>query len=218
MLRYLAHPYQLAGVVSAVAVALFGHNLAQAWLARALGDRTPGRAGFLGLAPARQLDPLGVIAAALTYYGWGFSAAVPVATRPARWRPRAALALMAGPVVPFVLAIAYDGLLRASHGSASQQFAISGLLASGGLCVTSLLPFPPLAMGRVLFLYAPTTPGWQRARYQLEETATGRLIAFGVLMLPVVFSSLPDIVGQLTVPLLRLVGTIVGGIAPHLSH
>ena len=210
MLRYLAQPATLLGLAIAFVVGLLGHNLCQAWAARACGDTTAVRAGY-GRIGAQQLDPLGVVAAVLTVAGWGFTAPVPVDTRFRAQRPRATVALLAGPVYLLVLTGAADALTRPSMHGFALHVAAAATVCSAGLFVTSLLPFPPLALGRALWLYLPTSGGWSNARYRLEHDNLGRLIAFAILMLPLVFGAFPDIVGELVTPLVRHVGTLVGG-------
>lgn len=209
MLRYLDQGAFLVGGLLALLVGFLGHNLSQTWAARALGDHLPLRAGFGRLTWA-QLDVLGVIAAVLTVNGWGFTAPVPMDTR-LRRRPRSAVALMVGPV--FLLA--QSVLVAAARGNGVTSFADRALLfaeiVSAGLFVTSMIPIPPLAFGRVLWMYAPTTGGWANARNRLEQESIGRLIAFGVLMLPVIIRSLPDPVGELALPLARRLTEALGG-------
>ena len=203
MLRYLGMPSTLLGTLLAVAIGLFGHNLVQAWAARALGDRTAVREGF-GTLTWRQLDPLGVVAFVLTYNAWGFAAAVPMDLRQHR-RTRAVVALLSGPVFLLALtgafAAGYDNL--ADQGGFGARVLFAAAVCSAGLFVTSLIPVPPLALGRALWLYAPARGGWATARYRLEEDNLGRLIALAVLLLPVLITALPDLVGELVTPLLR---------------
>lgn len=210
MLRYLAHPYELLGVAVAVVLCLYGHNIAQALTARLLGDSTSSRQGFTSLRPGTHLSPYGTVAVALAFFGWGFAATVPMETRFVRRRQRTAAALLAGPLAIFVVLLAAALVYRvASPQGHLHQAAFFAVLSAAGLCIVSLLPFPPLALGRVLSLYAPTTAGWQRARYQLEQTQVGSLIALAVLLLPVLLPGLPDVVGQLSAPLVRGVGHLL---------
>lgn len=217
MLRELAHPDLLLGFAVAVLVGLFGHNLAQAWTARALGDRTPVREGF-ARPRWRQLEALGVVAAALTVGAWGFPSKVPVETRFRRSRRRAVVILLAGPVVLLVLTLVGVALTKAAHPgdghtSLFAYHVVSAYTISiGGLTIMSLLPFPPLALGRALWMWAPTSPGWSRARLSLEEESIGSIIAFAILLLPLLFSSLPDVVGQLEPPLLRHLDGLLPGV------
>ncbi|HEX7354822.1 MAG TPA: hypothetical protein VF288_08330 [Mycobacteriales bacterium] len=215
MLRELAHPDLLLGLVIAVLVGLFGHNLAQAWTARALGDRTAERAGF-GRPRWRQLEPLGVVAAALTVGAWGIPSKVPVATHFRRSRTRAVAILLAGPVFLVLVSLAGVAVTQAAlptPGSSAfaYQVARAFTISIGGLTVMSCLPFPPLALGRALWMWAPTSPGWSRARLALEEESIGTIIAFAVLLLPLLFSGLPDVVGQLEPPLLRHLDALLPG-------
>jgi len=203
VLHYLATPSTLLGTLLAVAVGLFGHNLAQARTARGLGDRSGTRDGF-GTLTWRQLDPLGVVAFLLTDGAWGFAAAVPMDLRPRR-RTRAVVALLAGPV--FLLAL--TGGCSAAFEQVTDPLSFAGKVlyaaaySCAGLFVTSMIPIPPLALGRALWLFAPPVGGWASARYRLEDENLGRVIALVILLIPLVISSFPDLVGEFVTPLLR---------------
>lgn len=216
MLRELAHPDLLLGFVLAVLAGLFGHNLAQAWTARAFGDPSAAREGFTR--PRwRQLEPLGVVAAALTVGAWGFPSKVPVETRFRRLRPRAVVILLSGPLALLLLTLAGVAISKAtvpqlgSTSTFAYHVASAFSISVGGLTIMSLLPFPPLALGRALWMWAPTSPGWSRARAALEEESIGSIIAFAILLLPLLFSGLPDVVGQLEPPLLRHLDALLPG-------
>lgn len=203
MLHYLSHPYELLGVIVAVVLGLLGHNLAQAWTANAVGDPDPVRRGFGSPAFSRQLEPFGAVSVALAFWGWGFPAPVPIAARFRRHRPRATVALLAGPLYLLILtALAVLLMAQASSGHFI-EFSAAASASAAGLFVTSCLPIPPLTGGRLLFLYAPTSPGWVRARYRLVETQAGVLIALAILLLPILFTALPNVVSELAGPLVR---------------
>lgn len=210
MLRYLGHPYQLLGIVLAVFVGLIGHNLVQAWVANLLGDREPRRAGFLSLDLRKHVDPLGAVACIVVYFGWGFPAPVPIESRFRRQRTRATVALLAGPAFLLVLLFAVTAIAVRVTNPHLLDVASYAAACLSGLTVLSILPIPPLSGGRAFFLYAPTSPGWQRARFQLSETHTGRFIALGIVLLPILFPLLPDVVRELADPLLRWVIRTVG--------
>jgi len=213
VLHHLSHPYTLLGVLVAVVVGLFGHNLAQAWTARALGDSSAVRNGYGALDPQRHLEPLGVVCVLLVHFGWGFPAPVPLPTRFRRERTRVAVALAAGPVFLLGLTALAVLLLRAARDQPTGhlfEFGAGAALSAAGLFITSCLPVPPCAVGRIVFLYAPYTPGWQQARYRLVETPMGPLIVLAVLLLPVIFTLLPDVVGQLSGPLVRALARAEG--------
>lgn len=203
LLRYLAHPYQLLGVVLAVVVGLIGHNLVQAWVADRLGDREPRRRGFLRPDLHRQADGIGAIATLVVPFGWGFAAPVPIEARFRRQRMRATIALLAGPA--YLVGLLFGAVAIGLHTNDEHALEITGhaIATLAGLVVLSLIPIPPLAGGRVFFLYAPTSPGWQRARFTLGDTNAGRLVAFGILILPILFPLLPDVVHDLAEPLVR---------------
>ncbi len=210
MLRYLAQPAPLLGLVIAVVVGLLGHNLSQAWAARALGDPGAIRSGF-GRVDRQQVDVLGLVACVLTVAAWGFAAPVPVETRFRARRGRTTAALLAGPLFLLVLTAVADAATRPSVDGFALRVATATTVCSAGLLVTSLLPFPPLALGRALWQYLPTTAGWSTARFRLQEDNLGRLIAFGILMLPLVFGAFPDVVGEFVTPLLSHLSPAVGG-------
>lgn len=210
MLHHLGHPYALLGVVAAVVLGLFGHNIAQARTAQALGDGGPVRDGFGAFALKRQIDPLGAVAYVLVTFGWGFPAAVPIIARFRRQRVRATAALLAGPLFLLLVTFLAVAALRSASGAHLTEFLAFAATSSAGLFIASLIPIPPLTGGRILFLYAPTTAGWQKARYHLLETQTGPLIALAILLLPAVFPGLPDVVSELVNPLLRQLGRAVG--------
>lgn len=206
MLRSLLHGWALLGFAVTVVVGLAGHNLLQAWGARLLGDRGPVREGY-GRLGRIQLDPLGTVTAVLTAGAWGWAAPVPMDVRFRKQRARAAAALLLGPAYLFGLTVGVEAVVVHAHLDPRLLEAfLAALSCSAGLLIVSLAPFPPLALGRALWLYAPTTPKWQRAKYSVQEESLGSLIAFGFLMLPLMFTGLPDAVG-------RLVPHVIAGIS-----
>jgi hypothetical protein len=212
VLRQLLHGPELTGLVVAVLLAFVGQNLLQAWTARLLGDSRAVREGY-GWIGKQQLDPLGVVCAVLTVGAWGWSAPVPMDARFARQRPRAVIALLTGPAYLFGLTVGAAALLRsAAHGSSAFEIrsTSAAFVCLTGMTVVSLAPFPPLPLGRALWLYAPTTPGWTRARYLFEEESAGSLLAFAFLMLPLIFSLFPDTVGDIVPHLERGVLDLLG--------
>ena len=202
MLRELLHGWFLLGLFAMVVVGLLGHNLAQAYVARLLGDRRAFREGYAR--PGRiQLEPLGVVCAFLTVGAYGYAGVVPVDARFPRQRPRAAAALLAGPA--FLFGATCAAAAASAHVSNVHVFVVfeAASYCGAGLLVTSLIPIPPLALGRALWLFAPATPGWRTAQYRFEEDSVGSLIAFAVLMLPLLWSVLPNVIRDIADPLLR---------------
>ena len=210
MLRYVLHGWLLLGFAGSVVIGLSGHDLVQAWGARLLGDSRAVREGF-GRPGRAQIDPLGIVTTVLTYGAFGWAAPVPMEVRFRRQRARASVALLLGPAYLFALALG-AAALRARTQIGSDWFEVwdAAVVCCAGLLVLSLAPFPPLALGRVLWMYAPTTPGWQRARYLFEEESIGSLIAFAFLVLPLMFTPLPDVVGTLGGHLVNGLSDLVG--------
>lgn len=224
MLHHLTQPYVLLGVLAALLVGVPAHNLAQAGLALALGDRTPRQNGFLQLRLTRHFSVFGLIPMLIVSYGWGFAEPVAMTPRYYSRRGRVALALAAGPLTYLLLCeLAITGLkldLRSSLVSGSvfalplnspaAQISLSAAITLAGLCILSLVPVPPLDGGRILFTLAPPSRGWQQARYQLEERNIGLAIALAVVILPLVFPGFPSVVGQLAGPLLNHLAQLTG--------
>ena len=193
MLFLLRYPAAFLGVGLALLVAVLVHSLAQAATARAFGDRLPVANGRLNPDPRRHLDPFGVIVMLISAIGWN----KPVPLQEPRFRggrTRYLLAILAGPVANLLLAVvalvalravavpvlpSVDPLDPAPYAFAEVLlFELAAVNAAVG--VLTLLPIPPLDGARILWLYAPQTPGWRNARYHLEERNIG--IAICVLL------------------------------------
>ncbi len=70
----------------------------------------------------------------------------------------------------------------------------------------SLVPLPPLPGGTLLFALAPSSPGWQRARYRLVEQNIGVAVLLALLLIPLggPQALLPTVLDTLVGPLLAL--------------
>lgn len=213
MLYDLAHPLTLLGVVLALLIGVTAHNLAQAWVARALGDSTPHLRGFATLNPRRHVNIYGLIAMLIVRYGWGFAEPVPMRDRYWTRRTRISIALAAGPLSYLVLCVLAVAALRGALSAGlpnGQQIAEGAAETLAGLFVVSMLPVPPLDLGRIILTLAPPTHGWQQARYQLEERNLGMVIVLAVLLLPTLLPVLPSVVGELSGPLLTHLASAFG--------
>lgn len=199
MLLLLRNPDALLGVALALLVGIVAHSLAQAAVARALGDRMPAATGRLNPDPRRHFDAFGIIVMLISGLGWN----KPVPLQEPRFRgarTRYLLAVLAGPVTNLLLAALGLVALRA-FGTAfllesvkfrtgfpdppnlAELLLFEFAVVNAGIGVLTLVPLPPLDGARILWLYAPQTAGWRNARYQLEERNIGLGICV-VLMLP----------------------------------
>lgn len=204
MLFALRHPLALIGlllgfVVGIVVAGWVQNRLAHRWRVGTGAERLRST-----LHPARHLDPFGAVAAALGGVGW----AAPVeltAYRAGNLRGKLAGVLLAAPLTHLVLGLA--GVVAyavvapvpwndpAAIGTAPVVVGDTGavldvlpltLLGFGAANLTMGLlhavPLPPMAAGRLLFLYGPRTAGWQKAAYHLEENnwGTGILLALSL--------------------------------------
>lgn len=197
MLYALRAPVAFLALLAGFLLGVVAFRLASEVVARRvhLGGSYP-----RGTVLRRALDPFGAIAAALAGTGWGAPVEVSVWQR--RRRGGAALALLAGPVANLLLG---SGLLLAYRLAGGAPIADSlrdllhGQLPGGGLLIVpalvgvqnlamgllGLVPIPPLPAGRVLFLYAPTSAGWQRAAHYLNDQHWGVAALLLLLLLPV---------------------------------
>jgi Zn-dependent protease len=223
VLYHLDEPAALFGIALALVIGVYAHSAAQVLAAQALGDPMGRRAGRLALQPGRHVQVFSVVAMLIAGLGW--AEPVPMNERWRSRRRRVAAAVLAGPLAYALLCLAAlaglsTGTRRVSVGgdpddtvldvTALGEVLFWTAVTFAGLCVLSLLPVPPLDGGRLLFILGPTTPGWLKARSDLEERNIGLGIVLGVLLLPRLFPGLPDVVGQLQVPLLEGLAGLVG--------
>jgi Zn-dependent protease len=131
------------------------HELAHAWSAMRLGDRTAYYQGRVTLNPAVHLDPMGtmmMIFTALTGVGIGWGKPVPVNPFNLKYGPRIGMALTAaaGPLCNILQAIVWGIPLRlAYHGTLDlPELALNalwiGLSVNIGLAIFNLIPIFPL--------------------------------------------------------------------------
>lgn len=224
MLYLLRHPVALLGVAIALLVGVVVHSIAQAATARALGDRLPASTGRLSPDPRRHFEPFGVITMILAGIGWNR----PVPLQEPRFRggrTRYLLAILAGPLANLVLAVLALVALRLVgetvladvspyldlYPSFGSTLLYELAVVNAALGWLTLLPIPPLDGARILWLYAPHSPGWRNARYQLEERNIGLAICV-VLLIPL-FGGL----GLLMRVVLALSGAFLAPIAQALG-
>ncbi|MCA1822971.1 MAG: hypothetical protein ABR520_00190 [Mycobacteriales bacterium] len=166
------------------------HALAQALMADATGDRRPRLARRRTPDLRRHVDAFGLVAMLVAGLGWGRPVEL-TESRRGRARTRYLLVLLAGPLAHLGIGLIF---LAAAHAAgfsattASGAWAPTALAAAGvlnvWLAVLQLVPLPPLDGARMMWVLAPSTLGWQRARYYLEEQNYG-VGAVLLLLLPI---------------------------------
>lgn len=162
-------------------LALTGSEMARAYAARALGDKTPERANMLSLNPLHYVDLLGtIVLPALTlmtgalFFGW--AKPVPVSYGSMRDPKRGVLLVAAASIGALVgLAIAWVILARVikmadltSLGAIWLPMAVIGMQLSIGFAAFCLLPIPPLAGAQIIYGLLPRQQGeayWKLAPY-----------------------------------------------------
>ena len=185
-LFFLDRPGPLLGILLGFTVGVVTHSVVQAVLADRLGDRQARIAGRISPDPRRHLDAFGVVAVLIAGVGWGKP--VPFDVR-RLGRGRFLAVLAAGPLTQVALALAAFASLRAVAvdgtvgGTLGEALLFFGLVNAAS-AVLALTPLPPLEGNRALWVLAPMTAGWQRARYYSEEQNYGQA-ALIVLLLPI---------------------------------
>ncbi len=230
MLFVLNKPALLLGIIAALYIGVVVGSAATVLTARLLGDPMGQRQGRLSLNPVRHVAIYSAVMMVLAGFGW----AEPVPLND-RWRARrfhVSAAVLARPIMYAALSLgavaaagafsnlAYGVVLDripegvALNPGAQHSFAAELLLQMSvvfaDLCVISLIPLPPTDLGRVIFTLGGNSPGWQKARYQLEERNIGLVVVLGLLLLPIAITGFPSWVGQLSPELVKGLGSIVG--------
>ena len=202
LLNHLNQPTVL--VISAIVMlmALMFHNVAQAYVARRLGDLTASYQGFGRFDPQTHLDPMGVLL--LRVLGFGWTKPIPVNSRNYRGRSEA-LVWYAGPASYLLVATASwvvaVVLLRAGGGSD----VVGGFWAAGQIAilhaVVQIIPVFPLDGARAVLAWGP-----REVRRVVEQVAQFGFIGFIVVFM---LLSYTGVLGSVTRFFTQL---IIGGI------
>ena len=164
---YMYQPSKLIGLIlalPAVIIAMTFHEFAHAFAADKLGDETPRNQGRVTLNPLKHIDPIGFFMLLFTRFGWG----KPVQINPTRFNRNVsmskgeAIVAFAGPLMNFILALAFSFLLgivykfnllnniASSYAELIIIFLIQVIFMNIGLGVFNLIPVPPLDGSKVL--------------------------------------------------------------------
>jgi Zn-dependent protease len=151
------------GVGIGLAVGMFGHEVAHARAALALGDPTPRLMGRARLDPRVHVDPFGTLVLPAVFlvsmlfkvdFGFFFGYAKPVPYTPSRLHnPRrdAILVALAGPAFNLAVAVAAGLGFRAAAGAGQwRELLVWITVVNAFLFVVNLLPIPPLDGSRIL--------------------------------------------------------------------
>ena len=192
MIFQLRQPIVVLAMIIGFVIAVLVHNLAQATVGRMLGDPVVRMGRRKVLDPKREFEPFGIIAFVIGGIGWGNQ--VPLAEPRNRGRKgRFMAALAAGPIADVLVGlgaiVAFAALTDGGRADGLSRVADPGhtvLAVAGFVCVAMgalhLIPLPPLDGARLMWALAPPTPGWQKARYNLEEQnyGLGALVIFSL--------------------------------------
>jgi Zn-dependent protease len=205
MLFLLRSPWLLLGCAVGLLVGIVLRGVVQAYAGRSLlRDRSAFALGRHQPDPRRHVDVFGVVVALLTDppVAWGRPLPFPEPRFGGRGRyvvvamagPAAQLllglallagyALAGGPELGLTLALGGAGQVVADEVPITQQLLLGAGVSNLATAVLHLVPLPPLDASRVLFVLAPRSEGWQRARYWLEEQNVGLALCV-VLLIPI---------------------------------
>lgn len=218
MLYALSQPASFALLVVSFVVATTLHGWVQAFAAARAGERQPVLERRLRPDPRRHLDPFGTIAGAVSGTGWSrqtevsrrrstaATAAVLLSGTAVNLALGAGCLVAAGSVGGFATSLSLLDLQRGiphggTAGGALYLFGLSNL----GVGVLSLVPIPPLPLGRLVLAAAPRSHGWQQVEYRLVEQNIGVVVLLVALLIPLGGPQplLPTVLDDLVRPLLR---------------
>ncbi len=172
IIQYITNPGELLSLlISApgVLIAITFHEFAHGYAAYKLGDDTAKNQGRLSLNPFAHLDPIGTLMLLVAGFGWGKPVEVDPRnyTRKISMEKGEAIVSLAGPLMNFILAIAFTLIYCAIYKFASVAFMTSTvgtiimLLISStisiniGLGVFNLIPLPPLDGSKIIMPFLP---------------------------------------------------------------
>ena len=162
----------LVSSIPALLIAITFHEFAHAFAADKLGDDTPRSQGRLTLNPLAHLDPIGLVLLLFCRFGWG---------RPVEINPRnfvrtmpmkrgSAIVAAAGPVMNFLLAIAFTIITKVLTNFSINIYVLEALVLciiyNISLGVFNLIPLPPLDGSKILVTFLPDKA---RVWYQSHE-------------------------------------------------
>lgn len=186
-------------------IAIACHEANHAFVATALGDDTPRRAGRLTLNPMRHVDALGIITFVLMGFGWGWTPVSPWKLRP---NPKlgSALVAAAGPLANLALAglLTIPPRLGIHVSPEMDRFLVIAIVLNLTLFVFNLLPIPPL--DGFSFLIGVLPERMAAVLRPLERYGVGILMV--LLILPAVLGF--NIVGMVIDPLRLLAARFIG--------
>jgi len=156
---------QILLTLPAVVIAMSFHEFAHAWVADKLGDYTPRSQGRLTLNPLAHIDPMGLILLFFVHIGWG----KPVQINPNNFTSNKSrltcemLVSLAGPVMNFILAIAFTVLYYFMGNFAPvnniteilMYLIMYTIILNIGLGVFNLIPLPPLDGEKIFRRFLP---------------------------------------------------------------
>jgi Zn-dependent protease len=194
-------PYELLGVLLAVAYCVTVHEYAHARRALQAGDLTAKFAGRVTLNPLAHYDPIG--STLFLLFGFGWAKPVPVNSFNFK-RPRydSIMVSIWGPLSNFISAGVFIVLFRSGvgpPGSVLFYFLVRAVYLNVLLGVFNLIPIPPLDGSHVL---AGLLPYQQARRYEMAVGRYGMLI----LIMMIVFGFIGLILEPFIILTQRLMG------------
>jgi Zn-dependent protease len=208
----LDDPALLLGMAIGLVASVLLHNAAQTMAARFSHDGTTRMARRRLWDPKREFDPIGVVVMIIAGLGWGRPVEMSEPRGRGVGRGRFIRNLLAGPAAVLAMGVVgFAGFELLPAGAFGRTVLGQASITSIAVAVLYLVPLPPLDGARIMWLLAPPTAGWQKARYYLEEQNYG--LGILVLLLLPLFSNNLGLIGRMVYevvdPILELVSQAV---------
>jgi Zn-dependent protease len=178
------------------------HEMAHAWSADRLGDRTARAAGRLTVNPIKHLDLFGTVILVISFVvsqgGFFFGWAKPVPIDPSqldRHRWGQALVAVSGPASNLVLAVVAGGLTwaAAAFSDAAAQAVSIAFYLNMTLAILNILPIPPLDGWRFVTGLLP-------ARWRVQLAVIGPYEQYVFLVFLMIIIVRPEIFSAIFAP------------------
>ncbi|MEG0872786.1 MAG: site-2 protease family protein [Clostridia bacterium] len=192
--RYLFNIFSKEGIIQflfvlpALLISLSVHELAHAYSAYKLGDKSQKYLGRLTLDPFAHIDWMGFLCIALLGFGWG----KPVVVDDRNFKNRARdnmLVALAGPASNLLMAVVFTIILKlllvtglVSVGANSQVSSVIitmftlAIQFNAVFAIFNMLPIPPFDGSKVLFYFLPYK--WKDIMFTLQRYSFVIIIVF----------------------------------------
>lgn len=187
------------------------HEMAHAFVANKLGDKTAERQGRLTLNPFAHLDLIGTLM--IFIFGIGYARAVPVNPNNFK-KPKRDMALtaLAGPVSNFLMAFVFNFIycgivyigITSQLMSAIASFFYYAAIVNVTLAVFNLLPIPPLDGSKIFAALLP-----DKAYYKYMQYERYAMIAIFILLFTGILDGVISVLSSFLMSLISIIPNLI---------